>query len=73
MRQLALGLGVIAVLSLAGVTTIPAQAAGMTSPLATQLRVEALHATNVAWHPIRRVKNWWHGRRTDHARRSHRR
>jgi hypothetical protein len=72
MRQITYGLGVVAVLVLVGAGALPAHAAGVTSPVAAQPRAEAVQATNVAWHPIRRVKNWWHGRRTTHARRSHR-
>jgi hypothetical protein len=74
MRQIGFGtLGVLAVFILAGVTTLPADAAGVTSPVAFQLRTEAPEATSVAWHPIRRVKSWWHGRRSAHTRRTNRR
>jgi hypothetical protein len=70
MRQIGLGLTVLTVAILAGVTALPAHAAGVTSPVAAQLRIDAPPATTVAWHPIRRVKSWWHGRRSTHTRRT---
>jgi hypothetical protein len=73
MRQIGFGLGVLTVAVLVGITALPARAAGVTSPVAAQLRVEAPHATSVAWHPVRRVKSWWHGRRSAHTRRTNRR
>jgi hypothetical protein len=73
MRQIGFGLGVLTVAILVGVAALPVHAAGVTSPVAAQLRTEATHLTSVAWHPIRRVKSWWHGRRTAHTRRTNRR
>jgi hypothetical protein len=73
MRQIGFGLSVLTVAILAGVTALPAHAAGVTSPVAAQVRIDAPSATSVAWHPIRRVKSWWHGRRSAHSRRTDRR
>jgi hypothetical protein len=73
MRQIGFGLGVLTVAVIVGITALPAHAAGVTSPVAAQRLTEAPHSAHVAWHPIRRVKSWWHGRRSAHTRRTNRR
>lgn len=73
MGQIGFRLGVLTVAILVGIAAPPAHAAGITSPVAAQLRMEAPHPTSVAWHPVRRVKSWWHGRRSAHTRRTSRR